>query len=197
MLISPSAQLLFMLQETRCLVVKFNSQHGRRRLYAPGIRWGKWLFTGNQDEEGLPSSGRKAARKGQPISTAKDAVEYRDEKLLVKGTKSLYDEEKATHRPSFLHNTHSGDKVHNARNIAIGSKNVCEKSSHDLPSSNKKRSYRRILVLFNNFLNWVHDSEDVAYAFKVTLAVFLVLSPAILPNVDGKVYRGGKHVCNR
>lgn len=52
----------FMLENSRSLLVKWQNRKGRSRIYAPRIKWSKWLSSGAIEDEALPSAGRKENR---------------------------------------------------------------------------------------------------------------------------------------
>ncbi|KAL8647055.1 MAG: hypothetical protein Q9210_005781 [Variospora velana] len=54
-----------MLKHSEFLVLQRQSKHNRRRFYAPRIKWSKWLYSGGEEDEALPATGRKSNRKGE------------------------------------------------------------------------------------------------------------------------------------
>ena len=197
--------MLFMLRETRRLVEKRKDRRGRRRLYAPRIQWRKWLSTGDQDEEALPTAGRKAARQGHSNTSTDDTNEYHDEeeKTLLKKKKNPNDEEKAAGisgtRYGLLDNREVSStriRVPNLEAVSQDGRKIDGQPRQSLPSSNAKEPIQKARALTDSFINWGRDSEDVAYALKVTLASMLVLWPAFVPDLNVWYYnsRGGKQL---
>ena len=189
-----STQLLRMLQETRRLVVKYNERNGHRRLYLPIIRWRQWLSTGTQDEEALPASGRKAARQGSLDATTDDAIDQRDGEPFLSKTKSRHDVEEAIRSPELQLNALSDHEIHRPRCGASGVETKCDALSKGPPTDGDKTRFQAARESLNDLVNWVHDSEDIAYALKVTIAGMLVLWPAFVPGLNEWYYdkRGGR-----
>ena len=95
-----------MLKQSRKLVDERQKRHGRRRFYAPRIKWATWLFSGGEQDEAMPPEGRKANRQGESGAEAGDDADEdpstsRD--TLIK-SKIQHDEEKAMKKQDALKN---------------------------------------------------------------------------------------------
>ena len=165
---------LEMLRHSRVLVEKRQARHGRHRLYAPRINWRKWLISGGEEDMlALPESGRKEARSGNKNEEAnKDADTTSTESLSRKNDV----EAGPTAEPSSLH-----PAIH-ANQVAKGKKKTPEKVSFTQNLRNGLADTIEFLV----------GSEDVSYALKLTIAVFLVTWPAFLHQWNSwySLYRG-------
>ncbi|CAL3965461.1 unnamed protein product [Diplocarpon coronariae] len=154
---------LQMLHHSRVLVEKRQARHGRSRLYAPTINWRKWLVSGGEDEPfALPENARKDARTGK----------LRDD--------SPTDDESITSNGTHL----------NRKDVESAPPNSPSRSPQsDLPSrkaSTYRRQKRALMHRLRNglanILEYSASSEDVLYAVKLTVAVFLVTWPAFVYN---------------
>ncbi|KAI9808428.1 MAG: hypothetical protein M1827_007247 [Pycnora praestabilis] len=166
-----AAHTLEMLQHSRFLVGQRQERHGRRRLYAPRINWKKWLFSGGDEDEALPASGRTSVRRG----TAEDEEEDNE-------TSS------SSSQQAMLNNlTSRGIGNGRARNgRATTKKPNAGKSSMSGDATQTEpehmSTFLRMRGRLADMLEWVQSSEDMRYAFKLTVAVFLVTWPAFKAN---------------
>ena len=159
-----------MLVHARELVQSRHHRYDRRRIYAPRIKWSKWLYTGGQEDEALPATGRKINRKGAYEDHLDDDADL----------------ESINSKKTLLSAQNSGDPEMHAAETKIV-RQVKDKNSN-IPTSNnmingRKESISTALRLRGkaaDILEWIQDSEDLVYAFKLTVAVFLVLWPAFI-----------------
>ena len=156
-----------MLKHCRELVEKRERRRGRRRLYAPRIKWSKWLNTGGEEAEAVPATARKANRK----NSADGREEDDDDTESIRSKKSLL----ATKKQEDLE-----------KNLRVGPDKI-NVTKGNVPGSTKNERPRqetsRILCLRGraaDVLEWIQYSEDVLYAVKLTIAVFLVLWPSLV-----------------
>ena len=163
-----------MLGRSRELVDRRQKRHGRRRLYAPRIKWASWLFTGGEQDEALPASGRKSKRRGASTAAEMeeaeaDASESRDN-LIIQSARD--EEEQAAEVKSRTEEEHS-----NRPTPAV------KKEKGDQESSSEEVSlvlrYRGQLA---DALEWFQESDDFLYASKLTIAVVLLSWPAWIPS---------------
>ncbi|KAG0649392.1 hypothetical protein D0Z07_4427 [Hyphodiscus hymeniophilus] len=153
---------LEMLRHSRSLVEKRQARHGRHRIYAPRISWGKWLRSGGEEDMlALPESGRKEARSGNKNEEAND------------------EDSSTTSKESLL----------TKKDIESGATtdNRCPQSAVHTNQATKRKKAAGNVSLIQRFRNGLADaieylvgSEDVSYALKLTVAVFLVTWPAFL-----------------
>jgi uncharacterized membrane protein YgaE (UPF0421/DUF939 family) len=151
---------LEMLRHSRIIVEKRQARHGRRRLYAPRINWRKWLTSGGEgDMLALPETGRKDVRTGKQEDITDERSSVTSKNLLLK--KDL--ESGPTQK----------------RHKLIGSE-----INHPNKSSAKNLDKGTPIHRFRNGLadavEFLAGNEDVIYAFKIAIAVFLVTWPAFL-----------------
>lgn len=150
---------LEMLRHSRILVEKRQARRGRSRLYTPRINWAKWLVSGGEDEPlALPENARKDARTGRGSNDEQDG-----------------DEESVTSEEKFL----ARNDVESApRN---GSESPPQLSSQAAtPQAQKGTVVYRFRQSLADTLEYLAASEDVLYAIKIAVAVFLVTWPAFL-----------------
>lgn len=155
-------QTLEMLKHSRTLVEKRQARHGRKRIYLPRIKWRKWLKSGGEEDMlALPGNARKDARTGG-------------------GREEEDEEEPSAHENTTLLAT--GDIESNTEPLssAKSPRKECEtkRESRDSESSNFTSRFRNALA---DFVEYLTGSEHVQYALKLTIAVFLVTWPALLP----------------
>ena len=156
-----------MLDHSYILVSERQQRHGRRRLYLPEIKWASWLTTGGEEEESLPSTGRKPNRKGGSTLDPDedfDSKSASSKKGLLTGQKQR-DLEKNT--------TEKGK----TRKVDTTEKSRAEGKERKQPP---KSRILRIRGKAADILEWIQDSEDLLYAFKLAFALLLVLWPAFV-----------------
>ncbi|MCJ1380942.1 hypothetical protein MMC17_004051 [Xylographa soralifera] len=161
-----ATQVAAMLEECRVLVDTRRQLHNRRHLYAPKIYWSKWL-SGGGESGALPASGRKAARQGASNDrTSEDGISGRRNELYCPKGDDLEQQ------------MHEGIPFH----------------MQPIPSETHGPSYAkpyeillfplRIRAQAADILEWMHNSEDLLYALKLTLAAFIVVWPALVPSLN-------------
>ena len=192
-----------MLKESRELVQHRQQRHGRQRIYAPHIRWSNWLYTGGDEDEALPTTGRQSKRRGTVDENAEDNDD--DDAESLKSRKSLLarrkekDVEKnddpaielgqlntSSDRRGVTEaiGTFGGANSHGSANdFGHSSVNKCLTSRDPGNIKNKDQHLSRSLRIRGqaaDALEWIQNSEDVLYAVKLGVAVFLVLWPAFI-----------------
>lgn len=147
-----------MLKHSRSLVLQAEARHGRRRFYAPRIKWSKWLYSGGEEDEALPATGRKPNRKGEEDEKADD-------------------EDDADH-PDFKETLIK--PLARAKDLETG-----KGTGVDPPrlagrlSTSQSRSLQ-IRGKLADVLEWAQTSDDLLYAFKLAVAVMMVTWPAFV-----------------
>ena len=176
-----------MLKNARDLVEKRQNRRGRRRLYAPRIKWASWLLTGGDQDEALPVSGRKANRRGE--STAADMETAEADFPDSKNDRFTYckkeDEENPSQYQSKVASEQSSAPAGSFKKAAEGPRSQRRKSSFIL----------RCRGQLADTLEWFQESDDFIYASKLTVAVVLVSWPAWIPswNLWYSLNRGRKY----
>ncbi|KAI4240885.1 MAG: hypothetical protein L6R40_004880 [Gallowayella cf. fulva] len=161
-----------MLRTSRFLVLQRQLRHDRRRFYAPRIKWSKWLYSGGEEVEALPPIGRKRNRSGEENETA-DEETHTDPVVcnenLNKSTSGQQDVEQGLGAAQIQQKSHpQSTKTSRAK---IG------------PTSERREDEGILLNIRGRMadtLEWAQDSDDVLYAFKLSVAVFLVTWPAFV-----------------
>lgn len=155
---------LEMLRHSRSLVEKRQERHGRRRLYAPKIKWRKWLTSGGEEDQlALPSNARKDVRTG----TENSQGDQEDEILSKPSSrdalmKNKDEEEGDLSNMAVPHQTLSHANTD-------GSVESISSSEDDAEDAEEKVS--RTLRFRNklaDLIEYVHGSEDILYALKLT-----------------------------
>lgn len=179
-----------MLKSTRELVEQKQRRRGRRRLYAPRIKWASWLLTGGDQDEAMPVSGRKANRRDASnaadiATTESDASDSRDD---VTNAPKEVDEEKAMQSHGRREEEQSAPPAGPVKRPVEGLRSPPKEPTLALQC-------RRRLA---DALEWVQDSDDFLYASKLTVAVILVSWPAWIPswNLWYSLNRGCKFPSN-
>ncbi|KAI8629458.1 hypothetical protein F5Y19DRAFT_82868 [Xylariaceae sp. FL1651] len=164
-----AGQVLEMLKYARTLVERRQSRNNRRRLYWPRISWKKWLTTGGErDGNVLPENARKEARAGYGLT--EDSRDRDDE-----GTNTRAE---ALRRPK--HDEETGEPNCKKGGIPQGGKIPHRKGPQKLAASNILWIRGLVADVFEFFL----DSDDLAFALKMTVAALLVTWPAFVPPLN-------------
>ncbi|KND92922.1 putative membrane protein [Tolypocladium ophioglossoides CBS 100239] len=166
-----AAQVLEMLRHARYLVDKRQRRHDRSRLWMPqytSIR--QWLSTGGEsDAMALPKKATKATRTGKDgravaASTQNEGLPSSSEQL----SKQAADEESS-----------------------IGQNRNGERQESEKPVEPRRRPRRksnatntgwlaRTRAKAADIIEWAQDSDDLDYALKLAIAVFIVTWPAFV-----------------
>ena len=167
-LISFSSHLETMLKHLRDLVLQREYRRGRKTIYAPRIRWATWLYSGGGEDEALPTSGRKVSRQG----ATEDGVDDDDESSSSDSKGSLLEVNK------------NGD-LEKAAGLDVGQRKLAKsrkevKMQGPKPSQQPKSLALRVRGHVADSLEWLQRSDDFLYAMKITIAVFLVVWPALI-----------------
>ena len=153
-----------MLKHSRELVGRRQRRNGRRRIYAPHIKWSKWLYTGGEEDEALPDSGRKGNRKG----VSDEHEDDEDDEGSLNSSKSLL--------------AHRGDLEKEPVSREVKKEAEKQKRKPRVQDSECQGTPRslRLRGQAADVLEWIQHSEDLLYAMKLGIAVFLVLWPAFV-----------------
>ena len=158
-----ATHIVSMLKHSRELVERRQHRNGRRRIYAPRIKWSKWLYTGGEEHEALPDSSRKSNRKG--VSDKQEDDE--DEVESLNSKRGLL--------------ARQGDLEKNP--VPREVEKEAEKQETKPRAQEAKRQTPLSLRLRGqaaDVLEWIQHSEDLLYAMKLGFAVYLVLWPAFV-----------------
>lgn len=150
-----------MLKQSRELVGSRQQRNGRRRIYAPHIKWSNWLYTGGEEDEALPNSGRKGNRQG----ASQEREDDEDEAESLSSKKSLL--------------AHQGDLEKNAITPKV-QEEVKKREKESRAQDSERQVSLRLRGQAADALEWIQHSEDLLYAVKLGVAVFLVLWPAFV-----------------
>ncbi|ODA78047.1 hypothetical protein RJ55_06650 [Drechmeria coniospora] len=159
-------QVLNMLRHARYLVDKRQRHHGRSRLWLPQYTsFRRWLSTGGEsDGMVLPDSAKKAARTGKRDRSSPSQHDETAPPYDESGEKRTTDEESLTGRDGKSEErkaapTKLSRKKAEATNLAL------------LP---------RVRSMAADGIEWTQQSEDLHYALKLSIALFLVTWPAFV-----------------
>lgn len=160
-----------MLKHSRSLVLERQSRHDRRRFYAPRIKWSKWLYSGGQEDEALPASGRKRNRLGEEDEKADDEANA----------------DPADSEESLIDHAPGGQDLENGPGTRLRSPKLAQPhlqlTAKVTPASSSHKREGFLLRLRGNMadgLEWVQNSDDILYALKLGVAVMLVTWPAFV-----------------
>ena len=158
-----------MLRHSRGLIEQRQQRHDRRRVYAPRIKWSKWLNTGGEEDEAVPAPARKATKQGntKPEEDDDDA-EALDSRIKKISSRKGTDLEKAI-------NT-------NGREESSAKEQARRLSKHKSSISKEGVDSLGLRLRGNaaDAVEWIQDSDDVLYAVKLGFAVFLVTWPSLV-----------------
>ncbi|KAI0432595.1 hypothetical protein F5Y09DRAFT_301318 [Xylaria sp. FL1042] len=161
-------QVLEMLKYARALVERKQARNGRQKLYWPHISWKKWLVSGGeQDSNVLPESARKEARAGD--GSVEDNIKREDESasnsrdaICTPAT----DEEKGT----------------------IRSEDVLPQNGEVPHQECPHESYNCNVLWFRGLaadaVEFLQNSDDLAFALRMAVAALLVTWPAFVPSLN-------------
>ncbi|KAL9009585.1 MAG: hypothetical protein Q9173_005398 [Seirophora scorigena] len=150
-----------MLKHSRSLVLQRQSRHDRRRFYAPRFKWSKWLNSGGEENEAMPATDQKSNRKGENDGKV-------DDKDDTYHTGSKYDLIAASDREADLETGRSS-----------GIKLDKFAGPYSQTTSHQGQTLR-IRGALADSLEWAQNSDDLLYAFKLAVAVFVVTWPSFV-----------------
>lgn len=167
-----SSHLEDMLKHSRDLVTKRQQRKGRHRLYAPRIKWSNWLYSGGEEAEALPPSGSKAKRQGNMDDIAEDEADAQsvDSKKALLAQQKTEDPEK--------HPASGATKSAPSKGPQDASE-AFPPPAHAIENGSLTFSLR-LRGGAADVIEWMQESEDLLYASKLAVAVFLVLWPAFI-----------------
>ncbi|KAG6011522.1 hypothetical protein E4U54_008042 [Claviceps lovelessii] len=168
-------QLLEMLRHARKLVEKRQRRHDSSRIWIPQLRdFRKWLATGGEaDTMGLPDGANRAARQQQRLKTVpsrdqhNDSLDDGDVSPAAKDEESIPGDDKTGRAPHHKSALPPKRKEHERR----------RKKSHYQRTNQQALTVIRAAAA--DAIEWLKDSDDVHYALKLAIAVFLVTWPAL------------------
>ena len=175
------------MKQSRYLIEKRKSRNNGKRLYAPHIRWRKWLYSGSQEDEALPQSGRQAVRKGMTNENLDDVEAEQiggNETRLSRNPALNQDLERAIGLGTLK--SQPQEEPPNPEVLA----HALDGSQHNLNPQRFSSSFRGKIA---DAVEWIQDSEDVSYALKLAAGVFLLSWPAFVPSLNSwySLQRGG------
>jgi hypothetical protein len=188
-----STHILKMLRHARHLVEQRQSRHNRSRIWIPhysSLR--KWLRTaGERDSMVLPEGARQAARRGDlvgngPLPESKDSSGLLEDDEQQSGERITDEEAGSTTASRFvraLKNRKTKSKKKETEKRKKGKAKKQRRSKYKDGREVAPDSWvLRLRGKAANGLEWAQDSDDLAYALKLSFAVFLVSWPAFVPS---------------
>jgi uncharacterized membrane protein YgaE (UPF0421/DUF939 family) len=156
------------LEHSRELVDECQRRKSRRRLYAPRIKWKKWLYSGGEDDQPTTEMGhlQAAIHEGQPNDDAEDTP-------LVT-SRNTPGSKKTREDPEFgaARSTEPSPSVGPYADLRRGKGINYDVSSESIIS--------RLREGLADTVEWVQSSNDLQYAFKLCIASFLTVWPAFV-----------------
>lgn len=188
-----STHILNMLRHARYLVEQRQRRHDKSRIWIPhysSLR--KWLRTaGERDSMVLPEGARQAARRGDlagrpSVSQSKDSsgiLENDEQQPGERITDEEADSTTTSRYPRALKSRKTRSKKKGKKGREKGQAEKHRRSKHEHKKKDAPGNW--ILKLRGKAadgLEWAQDSDDLAYALKLSIAVFLVSFPAFVPS---------------
>ncbi|RFU78756.1 malate transporter, aliminium toerance [Trichoderma arundinaceum] len=192
-----STHILQMLRHARRLVEQRQRRHDRPRIWIPhysSLR--TWLRTaGERDSMVLPEGARQAARRGDLVGDGPSLSKSKDSSDLLVDDEEQAGERAADEEAGSTAAPPSGRSLRN-RNIKAKDR---RKDKKDKKKKKKDEKYPRsaqrdkgqdapdswalrLRGKAADVLEWAQDSDDLAYALRLSFAVFLVSWPAFVPS---------------
>lgn len=163
-----ASQVSDMLDTAKLLVQQRREAGTWRRLFLPRIRWRKWLNTGGEHDESIPVRDRRLM--GQS-TRSKDTLVKLNANTLRGSQKTRQDiEQQESPDPDSGHTINSNPQV------------THRDGSTDIPITMRTR------IALGALFDWIQDSDHLSYAFKLTIAAFLVSFPAFVPSLNSFYY---------
>ncbi|RYP65504.1 hypothetical protein DL771_008261 [Monosporascus sp. 5C6A] len=161
-----AAQVLDILRHSRALLEKRDARSGRRRFYFPKISWDKWLTTGGEsDASALPENARKGARTGRGLRE-----DHRN-----------HDDDPENDSNEELLQCNKDEETGCANRKQPTSPQAGERPKRNGPRKSDVNTILRLRGLAADAVEFFADSDDLAFALKMTIAAFLVTWPAFVP----------------
>lgn len=194
-----STHILKMLRHARQLVGERQRRNNRPRIWIPhysSLR--KWLRTaGERDSMVLPEGARQAARRGDlvgngpPVSESKCSGDILDSEAQPgrRASDEEVDSTAATSRAERALRERETNKKKKEKKRKKRLRSRQNDGREDAPDSWILRLRGKAV----DVLEWAQDSDDLAYALKLSFAVFLVSWPAFVPSWNawyGEVHGG-------
>ena len=149
-----------MLKHARALLHSRRQTRRNLSIHFPRIKWSKWLFSGGNEDEALPEAGRKSNRQGRSETKKKN-----DDDSSTKSEKAL------------LKQKHEDDMER--------SKSLSEAMT-TRPRTKPDKSKTPLSLFLRgkaaDLIEWIISSDDMQYAFKLSVAIMLVLWPGFVPS---------------
>lgn len=188
-----SAHILNMLRQARYLVEQRQRRHNKSRIWIPHLSsLRKWLRTaGERDSMVLPEGARQAARRGDlagrpSASQSKDSSSILENDEQQPGERITDEEAGSTTTSRYLKALRSRKTKSKKKEKKGREKGQAEKHQRSKHGHEKKVALDSWILKLRgkaaDGLEWAQDSDDLAYALKLSFAVFLVSFPAFVPS---------------
>ncbi|KAH8681198.1 hypothetical protein BX600DRAFT_14843 [Xylariales sp. PMI_506] len=164
-----AAQVAAMMVYCRSLVEIRQAKHGRRRIYFPRISWKKWLKTGGeQDINSVPENARKEARAGHGT---REENKHHDE------DETLGNDERMLRRMTDEETGPSREKM-----PGLPEQGKIPRRKGPAKSDGSITLWLRGLAA--DLIEFLVDSDDLAFALKLSFAGWLITWPAFVPSMN-------------
>ncbi|KAG6008355.1 hypothetical protein E4U21_004559 [Claviceps maximensis] len=166
-------QVMEMMRHARKLVEKRQRRHDRSRIWIPQLRdFRKWLATGGETVAmALPEGVNRAALQQKKLTTVVSRDQNNDSLDDGDASPTAKDEE------SKLSNGKIEKIPHKSKSPKRKEHERSKKSHHHGPNHQAVTTTMRSAAA--DAIEWLKDSDDVHYALKLAVAVFLVTWPAL------------------
>lgn len=175
-----ATQVLTMLRHARTLVEQRKKRHDRSTIWLPHHAdiW-QWLSTsGEADGMVLPESARKEVRTGRakkrtPDTDSSDSSTSEEPLLWIKKRKNKEKDEEAAAPEEMRAERRPGEK---------GGDSTESSPSRSRDSEKRSDWLLRVRGATADALEWAQHSDDLQYALKLAIAVFIVSWPSFVPS---------------
>lgn len=159
-----------MLQHSRELVDESKRRKSRRRFYAPRIQWQKWLYSGGEDDQPTTEMGHlQAAIHG---------------KLTEQPNNEAENTPLVTSKDSPVNRRTSDDPEFGTQTSTTPSRLVSRyntlRQGKGINHGTSESSILKLRGGFADAIEWIQNSNDLQYAFKICIASFLTVWPAFV-----------------
>ena len=164
-----------MLRHSRRLVERRAERRGRKRLYLPRVKWRNWMHSGGDEGDRHPKGSREATASDAATSLGKKS-QGEDEDEDDANDSDDDDDEYAPH----VRGEQTSANLREKTRRGTAEKRKIGPDDKSLPPDLRSTTLR-IRGKLADFIDWSKGSDDVLYALKITIAVFLVSFPALVP----------------
>jgi hypothetical protein len=164
-----ATQISDMLKHCRVLVERRQARRDKRRIYFPKISWKKWLKTGGEkDVNTMPDNARKEARAGH--GTREETLKNDEDPLA-----------NTEHLNSQKRDEEAGLAPEKPKELPVQGKIPRRKGPQKSENTSTSLWLRGLAA---DAVEFFADSDDLAFALKMSIAGWLITWPAFVPSMN-------------